>query len=204
MTSTSQELQVVWGWLIPYFKQNRRRIFIAIWNIDQSSLQYQLHKQPFLAQNWLKWLKIKENPISWEWKTSKISTTDISLLHQLVFTEVEVATFRTNFICICKTVTSCKDLLNVSDSTFLDFFNLFRLLNYFKLFDISLLIKNQDFDILYTLIALFCILMPYIKVISGCVRVLHNKYYHYLRYQVYLSTQTRKNSQKSRFSPFFL
>ena len=45
--------------------------------------------------------------------------------------------------------------------------------------------------------------MRYIKVISGCVRVLNNKYCHYLRYQVYLSTQTQKNRLKSRFSPFF-
>ena len=47
----------------PYFNQNRD-IAIADWNIDDSRFKYHPQNQPFLAKNWLKWLKVEENAIS--------------------------------------------------------------------------------------------------------------------------------------------
>ena len=54
------EWDLIIGCMAPHFNQNRR-ISITIWNIDQSSLQYQLEKQPFLSENLLKLLKMAEN-----------------------------------------------------------------------------------------------------------------------------------------------
>ena len=65
----SWEWKIAIGWLTPHFKQNRC-ISIAIWNIKQSGLQYQLQKQSFLARTWLKSLKTagnEGNTIFWEW-----------------------------------------------------------------------------------------------------------------------------------------
>ena len=39
-------------------KPQNCHISIAIWNIEHHWLQYHLQKQPFLAKNWLKWLKM--------------------------------------------------------------------------------------------------------------------------------------------------
>ena len=58
----SWEWKIAIGWLTPHFKQNRC-ISIAIWNIKQSGLQYQLQKQPFFSENRLKWLKMAENKV---------------------------------------------------------------------------------------------------------------------------------------------
>ena len=61
-----KENTISWEWnlaigrVAPHFKQNHR-ISIAIWNIEESWVQYKLQKQPFLAKNWPKWLKMAEN-----------------------------------------------------------------------------------------------------------------------------------------------
>ena len=50
-------------WLTLFFSQNGH-ISMAYSNIEHCRLQNNLQKQSFLPKNWLKWLKIRENPIS--------------------------------------------------------------------------------------------------------------------------------------------